>query len=176
MISVYCDGSSSGGSFKPGGYGWLIVRNDEVIAWGYGGSPVTSNNKQELEGAIQGLTALIHLGLQVGDAVELVSDSQYVLGIVNGAYHPTTNLEQTRSLRDLAARVNGLRCRWVKGHSGEKWNEKVDELAGLGKYEYLPRELREPKARKNARRERRTAARLARAEVSNVPTGSGEIE
>ena len=139
----------------------MAVRNSEVLLWGYGGSPATSNNLMELQGGICGLEALFETGLYPGDAVELVSDSQYVLGMVTGAYHPTTNLEIVNKLRELAARIPGLVCRWVRGHQGEKWNEACDHLAGLGKQENTLPGLRKPKVtRGTVRRDRRAAALL----------------
>ena len=173
MISVYCDGSSSGGSHKPGGYGWVIVRGEEVLLWSYGGSPSTTNNLQELEGAIRGLEAALALGLDKGDAVELVSDSEYVIGIVTGAYHPTTNLESVKRLRDFTSQIKGLRCRWVRGHTGDKHNEECDQLAGLGKAENQTLEVRRLQEAKKARRTARQISRAARAATSEVPTGPG---
>jgi len=140
MISIFCDGSSSGKSHLPGGYGFVIVRDDkEILGWGYGGHHETTNNLMELEGAICGLMGFIKLGFN--ETVELVSDSQYTLGIANGFYHPTANLESAKLLRNLALQIQGLRFRWVKGHRGHKWNEKVDELAKMGKMEYTTPEL-----------------------------------
>lgn len=155
MLSIYCDGSSCGRVSKPGGYGWIVVKNEEVVLWGYGGSPSTTNNLQELEAAIQGLQAVLATGLNVGDAVELVCDSQYVLGMVTRAYHPTSNLGEVAKLRQIADQIKGLRCRWVKGHSGDKWNEKADELADQGKLENTPLELRKKPKVKSARTIRR---------------------
>ena len=180
MLSVYSDGASSGGKNRPGGYGWVIVKDEPhrpvretVVAWSYGGSPQTTNNLMELEGAIRGLEAALALGLDKGDAVELVSDSEYVIGIVTGAYQPTTNLESVTRLRDFAARIRGLRCRWVRGHTGDKHNEECDKLAGLGKSEHQPLEVRQLQEAKKARRTARQISRAARAAISEVPTGPG---
>lgn len=141
MISVYSDGSSTGRSDGPGGYGYVIVRkhqdpkDDEYIAWSYGGSPKTTNNLMEIEGAIQGLTALIELGLaETSETCELVSDSQYTLGLASGSFSPSKNIERATCLKRLAD-VSGVRFRWVKGHKGEIYNEICDSLAKHGKIE-----------------------------------------
>lgn len=141
MISVYSDGSSTGRSDGPGGYGYVIVRkhhgskNDEYIAWSYGGSPRTTNNLMEIEGAIQGLTALIELGLtQTSETCELVSDSQYTLGLASGSFSPSKNIERATCLKQLAD-ASSVRFRWVKGHKGEIYNEICDSLAKQGKIE-----------------------------------------
>lgn len=135
MISVFSDGASSGKPDRPGGFGWVIVKRDDVLLWGYGSNVSTTNNKMELSGAIAGLEALLANDLHHGDAVELVSDSEYVLGIANGRYHPTSNLDLTARLKKAVSQIKGLTFRWVHGHTGDKWNEKCDELAGLGKQE-----------------------------------------
>lgn len=161
MLSIYSDGSSSGGSGKAGGYGFVLVRgaksdHPEELAWGYGGSPATTNNLMEMEGAIQGLMKALELGLPgTGEPIELVSDSQYTLGIASGGYSPSSNLEEAARLVDLAKRV-GCRFRWVRGHAGEPFNEACDQLAKLGKTENTPPEVL---ARQEAKREKRAAKR-----------------
>lgn len=157
MISVYADGSSSGGSNKPGGYGWVLVRDEQVLLWGYGGSPATTNNLMEAEGAICGLEALMASGLRRHEeTVELVSDSQYTLGIASGAYAPSKNLDQAQRLKLLAQQAQVQRFRWVRGHNGDTFNEKCDQLARVGKEENTPAHLRKPKPQRNvARKERR---------------------
>ena len=148
MLSIYSDGASSGKPGRPGGYGWVIVRDNELVLWGMGGSPETTNNRMELSGAIAGLEAFLYCcqqgGLDRWAAVELVSDSQYVLGIANGAYNPTANLDLAAKLKELVSQIK-LQLRWVKGHSGDNWNEKVDEIASAAKFNATPPELRKKK-------------------------------
>jgi ribonuclease HI len=152
VISIYSDGSSGAGGGKPGGYGWIIVKDEQVLAWSYGGSPATTNNLMEMEGAIQGLEAVLELKLhETGEPLELVSDSQYTLGIASGAYTATKNLESASRLQDLTARV-GCRLRWVRGHNGETFNEKCDALAKQGKIENTPPEVLARKAKKRAKK------------------------
>lgn len=137
MISIWADGSSSGAGRGAGGYGWLIAEGEKVLHWGYGGTPLTTNNLMELEGCIQGLEAVLELGLnKPGVFLELVSDSQYALGMASGEWNATKNLEAVHNLRDLAA---ALRCRfrWVRGHEGTAHNETCDKLAKQGKIENL---------------------------------------
>jgi ribonuclease HI len=156
VIAVYSDGSSSGRSSKPGGYGFIIVRKtlgapDEELAWGYGGSPRTTNNLMEMQGAIMGLRKVLELGLHKSERVELVSDSQYTLGIASGGYSPSSNVEEATALQELAKEV-GCGFRWVRGHAGERYNEGCDELAKAGKLEHTPKEVLDKKAAKDARR------------------------
>ena len=87
----------------------------------------------ELSGAIFGLRAILEADLNKTEAVELCSDSMYCLGMANGTYNPTTNFQEVAELRRLVAKIKGLKFRWIKGHIGDRWQEKADELAGLGK-------------------------------------------
>lgn len=134
-ISVYSDGSSGGRSDEPGGYGWVVLREGHPVLAGYGGDPSTTNNLMELEGAIEGLRAVLNAGLHLsGIRVELVSDSQYVLGMAAGKFHPSKNIEKVAEIKELSRQL-GVSFRWVRGHSKEPWNERVDSLAKKGKLE-----------------------------------------
>lgn len=140
MISIYCDGSSGSVAGKPVGWAWVIVRNEtEVICCGYGGSASGTNNIAELTAAIEGMKALRQLILDkrisTAEARELVSDSQYTLGISSGDFCPAKNIELANSANSLAREL-ALRFRWVRGHSGNLWNERADSLAGRGKREH----------------------------------------
>lgn len=129
MLSVYCDGSSSGRGGRPGGWGFVVVRQGRPVAAGAGSHRSTTNNVMELMAAIQGLRAVIAGGLRLPqEPLELVSDSQYTLGMASGAYAPAANKELALELRELA-RGLGARCRWVPGHTGDQWNERCDRLA-----------------------------------------------
>lgn len=155
MISVYSDGASGAGGGKPGGYGFVIVRDakEPLLAWGYGGTPSTTNNLMELEGAIQGLEALIEKGLHAGgELVELVGDSQYTLAMATGSWSVNKNHAQVERLQGLYRAAGCVRTRWVRGHGGETFNEYCDLLAGQGKEENTPPEVLAAKAAKRKRK------------------------
>ena len=134
MISVYSDGSSTGRSNKPGGWAYVIVKDDEQLHSAHGGDPKTTNNCMELQGAIEGLKALLANNLVGTEPVELVSDSQYVLGLASGDYKPKKNVALACELRRLAIKT-GVTMRWVRGHMGDTYNEMCDVLAKKGKEE-----------------------------------------
>ncbi len=136
LISVYADGSSTGRSNRPWGWAFVICREDQPVLAGYGGGPHGTNNIAELTAAIEGLKALERAGLATDeDQVELVSDSQYTLGIATGGFNPSKNLELARELVQLTKRLV-WRTRWVRGHSGDCWQERTDSLAKKGKLEW----------------------------------------
>lgn len=159
MISVYADGSSEGNSVGAIGWGWIIVRGEkqEVLDCGNGGGPVGTNNIAELTAAIEGLKALRKLkeilsqfDIDVNEPVELVSDSQYVLGIACGRFKALKNQELAKEIRALTLELKAT-TRWVKGHNGDVFNEKCDELAKTAKFVYAPSKV----TKKMERRKRR---------------------
>lgn len=160
MISVYADGSSEGNSVGAIGWGWVIVRGteQEVLDCGHGGGPVGTNNIAELTAAIEGLKALkklkeqlAHFGIDiVTEEIELVSDSQYVLGIACGKFKALKNVELAKEIRSLTVELKAS-TRWVKGHNGDVFNEKCDELAKAAKFVYAPTKM----TKKMERRKRR---------------------
>ena len=79
--------------------------------------------------------------MPAGAEVELVSDSQYVLkgltewragwerrGFRNSKNEPVANLALWKRLYALADERR-VRVRWVRGHNGDRCNEKADGLA-----------------------------------------------
>jgi len=133
-VAVYTDGACLGNP-GPGGWGALL-RWRGVERELAGGEPDTTNNRMELLAAIGALEAL----REPCDVV-LYTDSQYVRrGITEWMANwvrrgwKTAGGEAVKN-RDLwerlhaAARRHRVDWRWVKGHSGDPDNERVDQLA-----------------------------------------------
>lgn len=164
-FSVYGDGSSGGNSNGPIGWGWIVTMEAEghgtkILCAGSDGYPEGTNNIAELMAAREGLRALMthpeylawkETGLLY--RVELVSDSQYVLGLANGAYSATKNVALAAHVREMCLR-DYVQTRWVKGHNGDPMNEMCDKLAKLGKQKFTGKTTN-----KRARRRRRRAKR-----------------
>ncbi|MCP5107096.1 MAG: ribonuclease HI, partial [bacterium] len=97
----------------------------------------TTNNRMELTACIEGLKSLKRPG-----KVKLFSDSQYVVnGITKGwakrwrsrgwmrnADEPAVNSDLWAQLLDLCD-THKVEFNWVKGHAGNRENERCDELA-----------------------------------------------
>lgn len=137
-IDVYSDGSATTKD-KPGGYGWVIVINGKFHAEGSGSILNATNNDAELEAAIMGLANVYKLctgtgpiPLNLDTKVTLVSDSEIVLGWLTGRYRfkQTAKNNKYESLMRLK-RSLCVEARWVEGHTGDQWNERCDELAGI---------------------------------------------
>lgn len=142
MYKLYTDGSSHAKGGLPGGWAWLLVDPATEIVYGAnnGSDDSTSNNRMELTAAIEGLAYALAT-LKAGDEVTLVCDSEYVLGCAFSGYSPSKNLDLIARLTGLVkalfhARIS-LTGKWVKGHSGEEWNETVDNMATTAKRELV---------------------------------------
>lgn len=140
-FEAYCDGACSGNP-GPGAAacvllayeGNTLVKEKELV------SPVeprSTNQRQELIGAIMILESLSRSGVDI----VIYSDSKYVIdGItswvkgwkrnnwVNSQKQPVANKELWVRLDELASQ-HKIEWRWVKGHSGNAYNDRCDRLA-----------------------------------------------
>lgn len=135
-LTVYTDGGCRPSNPGPAGWGIVVVDGDTVIEEAGGFIGHGTNQIAELEAAIQGLRRTPE-----GAAIELVSDSQYMLkglgewrrgwerrGWRNAAGEPVANKDRWQVLFALADKRT-VRTRWVKGHNGDPFNERADRLA-----------------------------------------------
>ncbi len=137
IIRIYTDGACRGNP-GPGGWGALILKDNEEIKLN-GGQNVTTNNQMELTAVIKALDFFSE-----SMEIEIFTDSKYVKdGIteyikkwkVNGwktaSKKPVKNSDLWKQLDVLNAQ-HSIRWNWVKGHSGHRENDIADELANLG--------------------------------------------
>lgn len=136
-VEIFTDGACRGNP-GPGGWGVLMRYGDKEKTL-CGGEKHTTNNKMELQAAIEGLKALT----RPCDVI-LTTDSQYVRkGITEwmakwkknqwrtASKQPVKNVELWQAL-DEACQKHTVDWRWVKGHSGHRENEIADQLANQG--------------------------------------------
>ncbi len=134
MITVFTDGSSRGNP-GPGGYGAIIVSNDNVLEIG-GRDDSTTNNRMELTAVIEALESILK-----ENEINIYTDSAYVVsGITRWVKGWQRNNWRTSGKeevlnRDLWQRLLDLTFKkiinWklIKGHSGTEANERCDEIA-----------------------------------------------
>ncbi len=135
MITIYTDGACSGNP-GVGGWGVVIIENNKKETFLNGGDNDTTNNKMELTAAIQALKTF-----ENKSTIKLITDSKYVKdgiqswiqnwkknGWKTAAKKPVKNKELWIELDELIARHN-ITWEWVKGHAGNKHNDKADYLA-----------------------------------------------
>lgn len=127
---VYTDGACSG---NPGPGGWAWVVPDGPFASGPAAD--TTNQRMELQAVLDAVQSL-------DGPLEIISDSTYVVncfrdrwwegwlarGWVNSQKKPVANRDLWEPLIDLY-QVRTLAFTWVKGHSGDEWNDVADRLA-----------------------------------------------
>lgn len=135
LVEIFTDGACSG---NPGPGGWCaILRCDGREKELSGGESHTTNNRMELSGVINALSAL-----KYPCKVRLTTDSKYVVdGITKGWAQgwkkrgwkksdgkPALNPDLWGQLLDLLA-VHDVEFCWIKGHAGHEENERCDRLA-----------------------------------------------
>jgi ribonuclease HI len=129
-VIVYTDGACSGNP-GPGGWAWAI-KGDRFAS---GATAHTTNQRMEITAAFEALKAL-------SGALEIVSDSTYVVNCFNQRWHvgwlangwrnsqkkPVANRDLWEPFIALALERR-VAFRWVKGHGTDPMNQFVDELA-----------------------------------------------
>jgi ribonuclease HI len=136
-ITIHTDGACSGNP-GPGGWGALLHWNGNERTLS-GGEDHTTNNRMEMQAAIEALKAL-----KQPCRVDLYTDSTYVhdgitkwlegwkaRGWKTAAKKPVKNADLWVMLEEAAAR-HDMTWHWVKGHAGHDGNERADELARQG--------------------------------------------
>ena len=141
-IDIYTDGGCSGNP-GPGAWGYVILYGEKVYK-NSGSDKETTNNKMELSAVIKALEAYKKLSLENKDLcswkVRVFTDSGYVkngitawisVWLENGwktaNKKDVKNKELWITLKNLSDQINP-EWKWVKGHSGDKWNEECDAL------------------------------------------------
>lgn len=135
-ITIYTDGACSGNP-GPGGWGAVLLFNDQKKEI-KGGEVETTNQRMEMQAVIEALNAL-----KVTDwDVTVYSDSAYVVnafqqkwldkwqknGWQNSKKEPVANQDLWQKLLLLMSK-NRVKLLKVKGHAGDAYNERCDELA-----------------------------------------------
>ena len=133
-VKIYTDGSSRGNP-GPGGYGVVLMHGDyhRELSQGF---VRTTNNRMEILAAVTGLEAL-----KYPCEVTVFSDSKYLVNAMSQGWIQAwkkrgwkrkdgllKNADLWRRM-DQAVRGHKIHWRWVKGHNGNKINERCDRLA-----------------------------------------------
>lgn len=136
VYEIYTDGAYSN-KLRLGGWGALIIK-DDLIEEIFDGERNSTNNRMEMKAAIYALQ-----NVPIGSNIVLYSDSQYLIkGITNWikkwkknnwktGKDEVKNIDLWKRL-DVLNSKNSISWKWVKGHNGNKYNEKADKLASRG--------------------------------------------
>jgi ribonuclease HI len=121
MITLYTDGSCTPNPGK-GGWAFIAVFDDFDIE-DSGKSENTTNNIMEMTAVIEGLSTFPE-----EKEFTVYSDSQYVINCAQGKWQRKKNIDLWQKY-DKISRNKKITFVWVKGHSGDHYNERVDKLA-----------------------------------------------
>lgn len=136
MTGVFTDGSSQGNP-GPGGWGAVLVVDDQLVVEDYGSDSHTTNNRMELSAMIVGLKMV-----PPDQEVSVYTDSQLVVNILTKwaagwkakgwtkkSAGPIANLELVQEAFKHAQQRPKVKIEWIQAHSGNRWNEYADALA-----------------------------------------------
>lgn len=122
---VYTDGGCKRNPGGAGGLGVVIIDTETgEITERNQGYLSTTNNRMEVMAAIVALKQIPD-----GCNVFLHSDSQYLLNTISGKWKKQKNTDLWSQLDAEILRMGTIATRWVRGHNGDTYNEKCDELA-----------------------------------------------
>ena len=138
ILEIYTDGGCTG---NPGPGGWaaiLLADPDEPLEIS-GFERETTNNRMELTAVISALEK-VQSSFDTTGLIRIYTDSQYVQkgisqwmkgwearGWKTAAGKPVKNKDLWLKLKALNDSLN-VEWKWVKGHDGNIWNERCDEL------------------------------------------------
>lgn len=132
MVDVYTDGACRGNPGR-GGWAWVVPGGP----WASGAARRATNQRMEVQAVLEALRAL-------DGPLTIYSDSTYVVHCfrdrwyvgwkrknwLNSKRRPVANRDLWEPLIDLyVAREDDIEFKWVRGHSGNVWNDRADELA-----------------------------------------------
>ncbi len=135
MIRIHTDGACRGNP-GPGGWAWA----SDTDAYSSGAAPHTTNQRMEVLAVIEALRE------HPEGPVEIVSDSNYVVKCFHDKWYvgwlrrnwknskgdPVANRDLWEQLLPLVLESGrSVTFSWVKGHSGDRMNDFVDQLATL---------------------------------------------
>jgi ribonuclease HI len=141
-IIIHCDGACSGNQYRINKGGWgAVLQQGSHVKEIHGGEQNTTNQRMELTACIRALE-------QVKSGkydIEVYTDSAYLVNCMqkkwysawqrngwrNAARKPVENRDLWEKLLSLLS-LYTVRFFKVTGHSGNKLNERADELARQG--------------------------------------------
>lgn len=129
-VKIHTDGACEG---NPGPGGWAAVLEYGAVRKEISGAvPATTNNRMEMEAALQALTCL-----KQPCEVDLFTDSEYLRQGITQWIHSWKARGWKKAIRnkdlwqrlDQVASTHKVHWHWVRGHAGHPENERCDVLA-----------------------------------------------
>lgn len=136
---IYTDGAciGNGKAKNIGGWGFAFITKDELFFKATGTEKNTTNNRQEIRGVLNALYCCIEYKMF---DFSIYSDSQYVVNGINNWMHSwfrkgfkrgfppadIPNADLWKEVYSTVSMFDRVDIFWVRGHSGNKWNEFID--------------------------------------------------
>lgn len=131
-LEIYVDGSFKNEKAQ---WAFIVVKDDAVVYSERGELLGDINSMRQIGGELKGVIQAICYARRVGVPARIYHDyngiSRWVADLFGGKAW-NTNSEWTTKYREFVVK----NAEWVhsfvkvKGHTGDKWNEEVDKLAG----------------------------------------------
>lgn len=129
-IIMYTDGSCLGNPGE-GGWGAIILHEDQEKIL-HGGEEYTTNNRMEMTAIIAGLNwikkNIIPDGEEKKYIIELFSDSRLIIDTIMKHWKKKMNTDLWAMMDDAKENLT-IHWNWVKGHSTDIMNHRVDKIA-----------------------------------------------
>lgn len=148
VITIYSDGSCSDNQSKEnfGGYGFIIVLDQERFVMMHGSEVNTTNNRMEMQAVIQALGIVTAHKEGRSLPIKLHTDSAYISNCFKNKWYETwrdngwrTSKKKAVDNQDLWVKMielyeshGSVEIIKVKGHKGIELNEVADKLATHG--------------------------------------------
>lgn len=117
---IYTDGASRPNPGK-GSWAYIILENGIIVEEVVGCNYHTTNNRMEAEAIIYALESI-----KESSNIVVYSDSEYAIGL--HTYKTNKNKDLRLKLKKLV-KYHNVTFKHVKGHSGNYYNELVDNMA-----------------------------------------------
>lgn len=147
VIKIYTDGACSGNP-GPGGWSYIICKDEEIIQMSGGTTGKTTNNRMELMAVVKALEKILEIKEEKNMiAFQILSDSAYVINAINKRWvgywksndwktskgEDVKNSDLWKQLLELKNKcekqMKFLIFKKVEGHAGNYFNEWVDSMA-----------------------------------------------
>ena len=150
-VVIYTDGSAAPTNPGPGGWASLSLYPDGEQVAHLGHEAESTNNRMELMAFLESAKR-IEQPIQI---IEVFADSKYLIdgvcqwmggwksrGWKTSSRKPVKNTDLWKCIYEVVKSYEGLgiefQWRWVKGHSGDAYNDAVDVLARRAAYAQQP--------------------------------------
>ena len=123
LYEAYTDGSCENVKTKIGGSAYVILKDGEIVKTQSKGFCRTTNNRMEMLAIISAVNSIPE-----NTSILVYTDSKYCITAFDGRMHKA-NQDLIKLFAKISSKRKNVFFKWVKGHSGNEFNELADNLA-----------------------------------------------